>query len=377
MKIIFLSNALTPHQAPICEAFVAMKDIDFKFIEIKKGVNKQNLPIGWRYLEHPSYLITNDLFEEDKAKYQEEIDTADVVIISGCHPNLIDKRIKNGRNTFIYSERIYRKFNDYLKFPHHIFKFNKVYNKSDNLFLLSPGKFANNDYRLLGCFKNRSYKWGYFIEAPKIEFRKLIDQKTSPHKIKILWASRLIDVKHPELPIMLAKELKKHHYDFEINMYGIGPLQNQVLSNIQKNTVNDCVNLYGQISNSQLMNEMQMHDIFIFTSDQGEGWGVVANEAMANCCAIVCSNKIGAATYLIDDGENGLIFRNKSIKSLVNKVAFLIENPDKRLQISLNAHNTISQTWSPTAAARNFVQLVNDISSQKESSIKSGPCSQA
>lgn len=44
---------------------------------------------------------------------------------------------------------------------------------------------------------------------------------------------------------------------------------------------------------------MRESHIFIFTSDRGEGWGVVLSEAMANGCTVVASNKIGAAPFLV------------------------------------------------------------------------------
>ena len=71
---------------------------------------------------------------------------------------------------------------------------------------------------------------------------------------------------------------------------------------------------------------MRVSHNFIFTSDRGEGWGVVLSEAMANGCTVVASNKIGAAPFLVKHKKNGLLFQSGSIKSLYKAVKFIIEN---------------------------------------------------
>lgn len=377
MKILLISNALTPHQIALCEAFNSNQEVNFKFIEAKEMVRKKQLPIGWRFLGTPEYLITNEHFTKEKDKFQKEIDNADVVIIGGYYPELISYRLENNKLTFIYSERIYKNLKQILKFPYHLIKFNKVYGRKPNLFLLSAGAFAYKDYKRLGCFKNRIYKWGYFIDPPSTTQLESIQSEQTDRKTRILWASRLIEWKHPELPVQMAKELKKQGYLFEINMYGVGSLREYISGLINEYDLAEYVKLCGEISNEDLQQEMREHDIFLFTSDKGEGWGVVANEAMANKCALVCSDKIGAATYLIEDGTNGLIFNNKSLKSLINKVSFLIDNPDKRIRIATNANKILTETWSPRNAAINFIKLVNDITANRDCTIQSGPCSKA
>lgn len=79
--------------------------------------------------------------------------------------------------------------------------------------------------------------------------------------------------------------------------------------------VGDCVSLIGNMPNDEILALMQKSHIFIFTSDRNEGWGAVLNEAMSNGCAVVASNMIGAAPYLIKQGENGYIFKSGDVRS--------------------------------------------------------------
>ncbi|MFC2110151.1 glycosyltransferase, partial [Bacteroidota bacterium] len=115
-------------------------------------------------------------------------------------------------------------------------------------------------------------------------------------------------------------------------------------------------------------------NIFLFTSDMQEGWGVVLNEAMSNCCAIVASNKIGAVPFLIKHKENGLVFKSKSLKSLVFNVELLMNDEILRNKYSKNAAETISKDWSAYTASKNLISLFEATLSKKHVNL-TGPCS--
>ena len=95
---------------------------------------------------------------------------------------------------------------------------------------------------------------------------------------------------------------------------------------IDKLEVGRYVSLLGNLPNEEVLQMMRESHIFIFTSDRGEGWGVVLSEAMANGCTVVASNKIGAAPFLVKHKKNGMLFQSGSIKSLYKAVKFIIEN---------------------------------------------------
>lgn len=136
-------------------------------------------------------------------------------------------------------------------------------------------------------------------------------------------------LKHPESPVRIAAMLKKEGIDFEIDMYGIGPEWNNTKRLVDELDVADCVNLRGAAPNEEIIRQMRSHQVFLFTSDRNEGWGAVLNEAMSNGCAVLASDAIGSVPYLIDDGINGLIYKDGDINDLFMKVKWLSDNPDK------------------------------------------------
>jgi len=146
---------------------------------------------------------------------------------------------------------------------------------------------------------------------------------------------------------------------------------------IDKLGVNDCVSLVGNLQNNEIHKMMEQSHIFVVTSDRNEGWGAVLNEAMSNGCAVVASNLIGAAPFLIRNGENGLMFKNSDINSLTQQVEVLINNKSLREKLSIQAYYTMKNLWSPKLAANNFFNLSEAILNGKTMDIKKGPCSKA
>lgn len=371
MIIVFISSVITPHQIPLCDELSSLPGVFFYFIE-SVNIDKSTLPVGWRALTTPKYVIPYKEVLSSYTKYKELINKADAVIFSSRNLNLIDERLVYNKLTFLYSERIYKNWKEYIKFPFHKLKFNKLYGRSEKLYLLSASAFSSKDYNSLGLFRNKSYKWGYFTRVEDIGKRSC--QKDI---LNILWCGRFITWKHPELAVELAKRLKKDGYSFHLNMIGEGDQFCHISNLIDKYKISDVVTLLGGISNEEVYTYMRTHQLFLFTSDQNEGWGAVANEAMSNGCVLVASDKIGSVPYLIKDGENGMIFKNKNIDSLYEKVTYLLKNQNMIIELSNRGIDTINKLWSPNNAALSLCTLISDLLNNVYPTITEGPCSRA
>ena len=192
-----------------------------------------------------------------------------------------------------------------------------------------------------------------------------------------MWCARIIKLKHPELAIQCAEKLKTAGYSFQLDMYGEGQLRSQLELLIKNLKVDDIVKLHGNVPNAEIHKAMNDCDVFLCTSDRNEGWGAVVNEAMSNGCVVVGGSKIGAVPFLIKDGINGMIFEDGKIDSLYEKVKFLFDNYDMITKLSKQAREDMAYVWSPTAAARNLLTLIEDLKSGHETTLMEGPCSKA
>ena len=158
-------------------------------------------------------------------------------------------------------------------------------------------------------------------------------------------------------------------------MYGSGVESVNTKHLINKMNVADCVNLCGNRPNEDIINIMRSHHIFLFTSDRNEGWGAVANEAMSNGCAVIASGAIGSVPFLINNGVNGLIFKDQDVNDLLNKTMLLINRPDLRADLVRKAYSTMHDVWSPRNAAKSFIKLAESALDNNIKVPEVGPCS--
>ena len=351
MKIVFVSNYYNHHQSALSQAFYKYTQGEYRFIQTVP-MEEERIKMGWGE-NLPNFVIESYKDKETFQKCKELVFNADVVIVGGCHEveKLVHRRIKANKLTFRYSERIYKNWKNRLTIPLRFIKYHWA--NSKNTYLLCASAYAAKDYALTGNFIGKAYKWGYFPAVKKYEnIEKLIADKTP---VSILWVARLIEWKHPELPIKIAKSLKESGYKFQLSLIGNGELESKIRELIKSEGVEDCVTMLGAMKPEEVRKHMEQSEIFLFTSDFNEGWGAVLNESMNSACAVVASHAIGAVPFLINDGENGFIYKNGDEDDLFNKVKFLLDNPEKRKEMSLNAYKTMTEIWNAENAVKNFM----------------------
>lgn len=375
MKVVFLSNYFNHHQRMLSDALYSFFD-SYSFMETQV-MEDERKNMGWSLKQYPSYVVTVDDFEAHRYKYQREINEADVVIIGSAPNKLVEKRRKDKKLTFRYSERPLKKGIEPLKFIPRYLKWRVKAIDGNNTYMLCASAYTAADYAKFGLFKNKCYKWGYFPETVIYkDIDELISQKK---KNSILWVARMIDWKHPEVAVEVAKRLKKDGYDFELNIIGTGTLENQIKESIISDGLDDCVHMLGSMPPEQVRVHMEQSEIFIFTSDRNEGWGAVLNESMNSACAVVASHAIGSVPYLVDDKKNGLIYKDGDIEDIYNKTKWLFDNLEERKNIAKEAYRTIVNEWNAENAAKKFIALADRILNGEKSPdiYDSGVCSKA
>lgn len=377
MTIAYISNFLNHHQMPVAEKLYELTEGHYRFIE------QTPMPESFRKNGYPNYdeapfLIQAWRTTEDASAAKRLILDADAVLFGNLEDySIIRQRLKNNKLTFECGERWFKRgwiniFSPRLiksQLYYHLFFRNKP------LYRLNASAYAAKDMAFLRSFKDKMFKWGYFTQIHSIERHYLNYRNDS--KVRILWVARFLDWKHPETPVKIAKVLHDKGYDFEINMYGSGPEYDKTASMINNLGLSENVRLCGNKPNDEILREMRMHDIFLFTSDKHEGWGAVLNEAMSSGCAVVASNEIGAVPFLIEDGVNGLIYKPGDIGEISNKVEHIFKDRNLCRILGENAMKTMYEIWSPSNAALSLLKLIDGINNGTPNIIPNGPCSPA
>lgn len=381
MKVVFISNFLTHHQVPFCIEMQKRLGENFKFISTVK-IFKWRLDLGFKDLDSEYDFVVKAYENEETYEEAKKLTLeSDVVIIGSTTDDLLVERLKQDKLIFRYRARVFIFPDGFFKtvfskeklqlFYHRHIKFRK----NENLYLLAANAYGPNDFEFLGLYKNKIYKWGYFLETNQYDIDKLIEQKEKNEKIEIIWVARFIKWKHPEVVLKLARSLKKQGYNFEIKMVGTGVLEEKIRQQVKKENLDDVVNVVGQVPSETVKEYMEKANIFIGTSDQNEGWGAVINESMNAGCSIVANRRMGSVPFLIQDGETG--FRYNTYQELEERVKQLIKDKNLRAKLGKNAYQYITQKWTSSIAAENIIELFDSIINKKQFNVTEGPASKA
>ncbi|MGN0347101.1 MAG: glycosyltransferase family 4 protein [Lachnospiraceae bacterium] len=366
MNIVFVSNYINHHQLPFCKEMLAQNEGDFFFIQTEK-MEAERLTMGWSEEDSRYDFVLR--YYETPEKCQRLIDESDVVIFGGAsEEEYIENRLQTDKITLRYSERIYKEGQWKFISPRGLKKkyHDHVRYRNKNVYLLCAGAYVASDFHLIHAYPNKMYVWGYFPEIYTYAVDELQKRKQQMQekdgRIHILWCGRMIDWKHPEAAIHLAKWLKQKQNEdavylenggyrpadlpFHLTMAGGGEMEESLKKMVKKEGLEKDVEFTGYLSPDEVREKMLDSDIFLFTSDYKEGWGAVLNEAMNSGCAVVASSGIGAVPFLLRHKYNGMVYRCNREKEMFSYVKELLEQPTLRESLGLNAYETVHQKWN-------------------------------
>lgn len=342
--IVFIVPFVSPHTLPLGKELSKYQEVVFVNTI---ALTEERRRMGYDVKD--SKVKIYNLYEKQEFCIH-LIDIADCVIFAGSFGfNILEKRVKENKLTFLMSERIFKKgIIKWLdKRTYELMSFCRSV-REKNVYLLSLGENAAKDFRFLGFNKNKIFCFGYF---PKIE--EIIRKNgKKDDACNILWVGRMVGFKRP---ILALKAMKGLPVQYKLTMIGDGALYERVKNFAKKKNVN--VEFCGNRDHYFVIEKMREADILLSTSNKGEGWGTVINEAMNCGCAIVCSENIGCAGTLINS-NNSKTFKGNSGLKVRNA---LLETEKELDFLSANAQDTIKNHFNPIVAAERFNRLLEAI----------------
>ncbi len=373
MKITFYSNFMNHHQLELSKHLYNLTCGEYRFVACEP-IDPMRLAMGYEDMNKKFDFIIRPYEDDEQNKEAERLASeCDVMIFGSGDEKYFRQRMATDKLTIKYCERLLKKglcrrfipttrkkiHNGYVKY------------KDKDFYVLCSSAYTSYDLSLCGFPADKCFKWGYFPKASTYDKDELMLSK-DPNEI--VWVGRFIDWKHPEMMIKLAEDLKKANRRFHITMIGNGSMYEKIQQTITKKKLGELVTLTDSIPANKVSEYMKRAGIFVTTSDFQEGWGAVVNEAMSCGCAVVGSHAVGSVPYLIDDAQNGLIYKRGSNNGLFKSVSAVLEDADFQYKLGYNAYKTISETWNAKKAAENLMKLI-------ESNIDCdglfGPCSRA
>lgn len=381
MKITFFSNFLNHHQLPFCLEMYKELGEGFTFVATEP-VPEERLKMGYHSMNEQYPFVICSYKNSDSYEQALKLGLESDVVIIGSAPFIfVKERLKQNKVTFYYSERIFKKGRYRILNPKTFYTLytRHIRYRKNRLYMLCASAYTAADFKIINMYDDKAFKWGYFPEIEEKNLEELMRKKKLNKSLKICWVGRMLNWKHPEQAIEVARGLRSKGYEFELDLIGEGPMIDQIKQMIKKYNLEENVNLLGSISPEEVRHQMEQANLFLFTSDFNEGWGAVLNEAMNSACAVVTSHAIGSVPFLIKNNYNGMIYKSGDVNELYNKVESLFLDPDKSIELGRNAYETMIDEWNPQIAAKRFLSLVKHIEQGNLESglFSSGPCSKA
>ena len=382
ITLTIVSNYINHHQIPMSNELYDKLGDNFTFIQTEP-MEEDRVKMGWG--SEVAAIPYLKLFYEDENECKRLIMDSDVVIFGGVEDeSYIKPRLNAGKIVIRASERLYRegqwksisprgrkkKYEDHTK-----------YNNSP-VYLLCHGAYVASDFDIVRAYPEKKFMWGYFPEFKTYDVDKLFELKHNNNAaagtmVRILWAGRFLELKHPEYAIKAAKYLKQKNINFHLDMIGDGELDDSLKSLTEKYGLSDNVTFHGFQPPKTVRDYMEKADIFLFTSNYLEGWGAVLNESMNSACAVVAGHGIGAVPFLVIHGYNGLVYKNGSFGEFKKQVYDLCADSSLRKNLGQNAYDTIASEWNPKEAANRLYDFCEGLLSGEMRIRVQGPLSKA
>lgn len=209
--------------------------------------------------------------------------------------------------------------------------FNKLYNQSDKVALLSEkfkpifAKKANlTDTSKLIAINNPASFADYDSTILKEEM--------------IVWCGRLgYDMKRVDKMLSIWTQVSSQYPKWRLKILGSG----------NTNYFNDIIKKHN-IPNVEIEgfcnpNEYYKKASILCMTSVTEGWGMVLIEAQSYKCVPIAFNSYASLTDIITDGENGFTVSPFNEKEYISKLSLLMENPTLRLRMAENGLKSIER----------------------------------
>lgn len=174
---------------------------------------------------------------------------------------------------------------------------------------------------------------------------------------KIISVGRLEIVKGFDILIEVWKKVNEKYKDWILEIYGEGSLRNDLQSQINSLKLSNRIILKG---NEKNIKEKYLESSIYVMSSRYEGFGMVLIEAMACGLPVVSFDSPCGPKDIIRDNENGFLCKFSDINEMADKILYLIENEEKRIEMGKKSKE-LSFEYSEEKIMNKWQELFNDL----------------
>lgn len=177
----------------------------------------------------------------------------------------------------------------------------------------------------------------------------LVTIRASKPVFQIVAAGTLNEATRPGFEVLLSA-LSRLRIDCHLNIIGDGPAMPALKARAQQFVINDKVSFLGAMPHPKMMEFFRASKAYVDPCAL-EGYPALALHALSEGCPVIVA-RAGAATELIRDGENGLLFTPGDALALSEAVVTLWSVRGLSLRLIAEGIKTVGgHSWDATVTA--------------------------
>ena len=168
-------------------------------------------------------------------------------------------------------------------------------------------------------------------------------------QVTILTVGRLVEKKGYEYAIKAFAKLAGKYDNIDYSIVGDGPLHEKFKSLVHDLGIENFVRFQGALNRTEVLQMYAKSDIFLLPSVTAatgdmEGQGLVLQEAQAVGLPVLSTLHNGIPDGVLD-GKTGFLVPEKDVDALVERLEFLIHNPQERITMGASGRKFVEDRY--------------------------------
>jgi glycosyltransferase involved in cell wall biosynthesis len=191
-------------------------------------------------------------------------------------------------------------------------------------------------------------------------FSNIQPTRSDEGNFKILFIGSITDRKKPHL---IIEALPKLHDD-KVELHLVGPTPNHkylddLREKIISNNLEDRVYIHGTKSRDEVKEFYSESNLMILPS-VSEGLARVIFESQVTACPVLVTDAPGMQDIVID-GQTGYVFESNDLKTMIEKIDYIIKNYSEASAVGKNAKDFILSNYSADNFKFSFQKIFDTV----------------
>ncbi len=173
-------------------------------------------------------------------------------------------------------------------------------------------------------------------------------------KKRLINVGRLYDQKNQRMLIDAFSKIRERFPEYELAIFGEGPLRDELQNFINERGLNDSVKLMGK--STEIVKELKASEVFCLSSDY-EGMSNAMIEAVCLGLPVVTTDISGAKDVIVN-GENGYIVNVNDAVGFANAILKILSNEELKKQMEKN-NLSKAKLFKTDTILDSWIELIN------------------